>query len=149
MGSQAALIWAFFFSPSSCGNVGCVGIGGVGGVGWCVCVWVGLCVGWEWVGVGGVGCGWCVWCGGVCGGVGWSGVGGWGVWWCGVSVWCGGGGVSPCARTEVCTLCDFGHLQFLIFFFFGKLSEKQLSEPIMNEKTTLQGSKNIIKNMVS
>jgi hypothetical protein len=37
----------------------------------------------------------------------------WGVvvWW-----WCGGGGWFPFAfeHSKVCTLCDFGHLQFYV-----------------------------------
>jgi hypothetical protein len=62
--------------------------------------------------------------GGRCGGVWGGGVGGVGVWWCGVwgggvGVWWGvyggrGVGGSPLAleHSKVCTLCDFGHLQF-------------------------------------
>jgi hypothetical protein len=49
--------------------------------------------------------------------VGWGGCG---VWWGGVCdgvgcVWCavGGGGLSfALEHSKVCTLCDFGHLQF-------------------------------------
>jgi hypothetical protein len=74
-----------------------VGWGGV-----CSGMWGGVCGG----GCGGVGC-----C--VCG-VGW-GVWGGGVWvLCGVCVWAGAGGRFPLAleHSKVCTLCDFGHLQF-------------------------------------
>jgi hypothetical protein len=56
----------------------------------------------------------------VCEGVG--GVGGvWEVWWCGG---CGGGcvgcGGSPLAleHSKVCTLCDFGHLQFYYYYYY-------------------------------
>jgi hypothetical protein len=102
-------------------------------VGWWVWVWGGRVCGWCGV-CGGV-CGVCVVCGGggvrrVRGGVGvgwWVWVWGVGRWVCGVGcrvgcrvVWCGGGrGVcvrgSPFAleHSKVCTLCDFGHLQFL------------------------------------
>jgi hypothetical protein len=67
------------------------------------------------------------WCGGlggvvvyrvwVCGGVG--GVGLWGVWWVWWVWWvwvCGGVGWFPLAfeHSKVCTLCDFGHLQFAV-----------------------------------
>jgi hypothetical protein len=32
-------------------------------------------------------------------------------------VWCGGGGLSfALEHSKVCTLCDFGHLQFFILF---------------------------------
>jgi hypothetical protein len=51
--------------------------------------------------------------GGVVGVVGMVGVGVWWVWW----VWgCGGVGWFPLAfeHSKVCTLCDFGHLQFYI-----------------------------------
>jgi hypothetical protein len=43
----------------------------------------------------------------------WGVVGGVGVWWGVVGV-CGCGGGSPLAleHSKVCTLCDFGHLQF-------------------------------------
>jgi hypothetical protein len=74
--------------------------------------------------VGGVGLWGCGECGGVvgvglwgcggCGGVvGVGGFGGLGVWWC------GGGGWFPLAliHSKVCTLCDFGHLQFLFLYF--------------------------------
>jgi hypothetical protein len=98
-------------------TAGVVGYG-VGGV----CVWVGWGVVWGWV-VCGVGVGGCEWCVGVgCGGCGvgvgvGGGVGG-GVWWGGVCdgvgcVWCGEGGLSfALEHSKVCTLCDFGHLQF-------------------------------------
>jgi hypothetical protein len=51
---------------------------------------------------GGCGVGWCV---------GWGGVG--------VGVVCVGRG-SPLAleHSKVCTLCDFGHLQFILLFYF-------------------------------
>jgi hypothetical protein len=68
-----------------------------------------------WGGCGGVGVWWCgggvvVGCWGGCGGVGCVVVWWWGVWWC-------GGGGSPLAleHSKVCTLCDFGHLQFVPF----------------------------------
>jgi hypothetical protein len=68
-------------------TAGPVGVGGV----------------WD-VWVGGVGCVRVVWCGG-CRVVG----RGCGVWWC-VGVF------SPLAleHSQVCTLCDFGHLQFIL-----------------------------------
>jgi hypothetical protein len=35
-------------------------------------------------------------------------------------VWCGEGGLSfALEHSKVCTLCDFGHLQFLFLFFGG------------------------------
>jgi hypothetical protein len=93
-----------------CGVWGCGGCGGVVGVGvwwvWgvgCVVVWVGVVV-------------WGVWGVWVCGGVVvWVGVGLWGVWWCGGCGGGGGGGWFPLAfeHSKVCTLCDFGHLQFM------------------------------------
>jgi hypothetical protein len=66
------------------------------------------------------GCGvWWVWGCGECGGVGyvvvWVGVGVY--WFCGVGgvgVW-GGGGPLAFEHSKVCTLCDFGHLQFCNF----------------------------------
>jgi hypothetical protein len=70
-----------------------------------VCVAVGGVVVWGCGGCGGcVGCGGCGGCGGV-GGVG--GVGGGGVGW------------FPLAfeHSKVCSLCDFGHLQFLLMIF--------------------------------
>jgi hypothetical protein len=61
---------------------------------------------------------WGVWCGGVCGGVGVGCRVWWGVW-CVVGWVClGGGGVGggvgslALEHSKVCTLCDFGHLQF-------------------------------------
>jgi hypothetical protein len=91
-----------------CGGWG-LGVGGGGGV-WWDGVWWG---GWG-VGCSGVGVGW--WwgglaCGGVCGGVGVVGC----CRVCGgvVCEWCGGGGLSfALEHSKVCTLCDFGHLQF-------------------------------------
>jgi hypothetical protein len=81
---------------------------------WCgvVVVW-GVGLWWVW------GCGGCGGVGGVvvwgCGGMG--GCGGVGLWGCGgLVVWgCGGGGGFPFAfeHSKVCTLCDFGQLQFL------------------------------------
>jgi hypothetical protein len=78
------------------------------------------------VGVVGCGVGCVVGCGVGCvvgGVVGWGGVCGvgWGVWgggvWvlCGVCVLAGAGGRFPLAleHSKVCTLCDFGHLQFI------------------------------------
>jgi hypothetical protein len=58
----------------------------------------------------------------VCGGVGVWGVVGVVVWWvwgcgvCGGMGGCGGGGWFPLAfeHSKVCTLCDFGHLQFYL-----------------------------------
>jgi hypothetical protein len=44
---------------------------------------------------------WCRGCGGV------------GVWWCGCVVMWGGWLVLAFEHSKVCTLCDFGHLQFL------------------------------------
>jgi hypothetical protein len=93
-------------------------------------VCVGACCGFGvWVVWGGWGCwgrrGWlCGGSGGVgvwsCGGVMVWGVGVWGCGGCGgcggVGVWgCGGVGWFPLAfeHSKVCTLCDFGHLQFL------------------------------------
>jgi hypothetical protein len=84
------------------GGVVCVGV-------WWVRVW-----GCGWCGV----CGWCGGCGGVGGVVGVVGVVGvcvvvcggvWVVWW---GWW--GWGWFPLAfeHSKVCTLCDFGHLQF-------------------------------------
>jgi hypothetical protein len=57
-------------------------------------------------GVWGVGCG--VGCGVYSGVWGWVGVSGW------------EGGSSPLAleHSKVCTLCDFGHLQFLQMFMY-------------------------------
>jgi hypothetical protein len=114
----------------------------------------GVCVGGVVCGVGVGGCGWSgVWV--VCvvwWGVWWSGVE-WGGWvgcvvvWCECVVW-GRGGLSLRSNRGLHSVRLWTPTIFN-FFFFGKLSEKQLSEPIMNEKTTLQGSKNIIKNMVS
>jgi hypothetical protein len=66
--------------------------------------------------LGGVWRGGVVLCGGVCGGLG---VVGCGVCCGGVGclvvgcVWCGEGGLSfALEHSKVCTLCDFGHLQF-------------------------------------
>jgi hypothetical protein len=92
-----------------CGGVVVLGCGGVGGV----VVWVGVVVWGVWW-CGGCGGVWVWWCGGF---------GGVGLWGCGgvvgvgcVGVWvCGGWGCSPLAleHSKVCTLCDFGHLQFI------------------------------------
>jgi hypothetical protein len=72
----------------------------------CACLVGGM--GWWWGGW------WVVWV--VWGGGGVGGVVVWGVWWGGgVVVW-GAGAGSPLAleHSKVCTLCDFGHLQFNI-----------------------------------
>jgi hypothetical protein len=58
------------------------------------------------------------------------------VWWCGSGV-CGGvgGGGSPLAleHSKVCTLCDFGHLQFLNFWLVGwDIKLKMIYEQVLN-----------------
>jgi hypothetical protein len=76
--------------------------------------WGGGCVGCGVLCVCGV---WRVVCGGCCG-CGWGGVVGrvdvgCGVWWV---FWGAGGGLTlALEHSKVCTLCDFGHLQFLSF----------------------------------
>jgi hypothetical protein len=59
-------------------------------------------------------------------------VGGVGVWGCGGVGVCGGvcgGGGGPIAfeHSKVCTLCDFGHLQFLLMIYlFFKLNKYEI-----------------------
>jgi hypothetical protein len=90
-----------------------------------------------------------------------------GVWWCGGcgGVWgvgCGGGGGGgwfPFAfeHSKVCTLCDFGHLQFFKLFFSVKacveanfddhpVCESMLSH-LLNPNNGFQDQIGIIKDM--
>jgi hypothetical protein len=47
------------------------------------------------------------------------------VWGC--VVVCGGGGPIAFEHSKVCTLCDFGHLQFLLMIYlFFKLNKYEI-----------------------